>query len=78
MLGLRSARTTSTQRGGGRGKPLGEMRLNSFHCRSDRIRGSAVQFNSSVSAMPLNAWGKSAAPSGQGTADYTLLVCWAA
>ena len=39
--------------------------------------GSAAQFNSSVSAMPSHHLGKFGALACQGTADYTLLLCWA-
>ncbi len=47
----------------------------SFHC-SPQGRGSAVQFNSSVSAMPAAASRTFPAPASKGTAD-TLPVRWA-
>ena len=46
-----------------------------LHCSSN-VRGSAAQFNGSVSAMPSLPRGKFGAPSGQGTADTLLVRCY--
>ena len=42
------------------------------------VSGSAVQFNSSVSAMPATTSEDKSTLPPAGTADYTLLLCWAA
>ena len=50
----------------------GETPVDTFHCSSD-VAGSAVQFNSSVSAMPDNPTRTFATPPHPGTADTLLL-----
>jgi hypothetical protein len=55
--------------------PRAALLPDSLHCGSD-VSGSAVQFNSSVSAMPATRLKDKSTPSPAGTADYTLLVRW--
>ena len=50
----------------------GETPADTFHCNS-QVAGSAVQFNSSVSAMPDKHTRTFAAPPHPGTADTLLL-----
>jgi hypothetical protein len=50
----------------------GETLTDTFHC-SSRVAGSAVQFNSSVSAMPAHTTRTFATPPHPGTADTLLL-----
>jgi hypothetical protein len=57
-------------------KCLSHKQMDTLHCRQE-IAGSAVQFNSSVSAMPPKPPRTFEAPLHPGTAD-TLLVRWAA
>jgi len=50
----------------------GETPADTFHCNS-QVAGSAVQFNSSVSAMPAHTTRTFATPPHPGTADTLLL-----
>jgi hypothetical protein len=50
----------------------GETPADTFHCNS-QVAGSAVQFNSSVSAMPDTPTRTFATPPHPGTADTRLL-----
>ena len=56
-------------------RPRGETPVDTLHCSSP-VAGSAVQFNSSVPAMPDHPKRTFATPPHPGTAD-TLLLRWA-